>query len=207
MTQAVNTDHLRDFVQKFARLLAQQPTEAVLLAEGRTLLADLVGQDNWLPEAFAQPDLQRYQQYLLFSDALERFSIVSFVWGPGQVTPIHNHTVWGLIGVLRGQEISQAYRRDSQGRWMPHGAPHQLLPGQVDAVSPSIGDVHRVSNALPDQTSISIHVYGGNIGAVQRAVFLEDGSSKPFVSGYSNSVLPNIWDQSAQLNTQLRRAN
>jgi predicted metal-dependent enzyme (double-stranded beta helix superfamily) len=206
MTQVVNTDRLRDFVQKLARLLAQQPAEATLLAEGRTLLADLVRHDDWLPDAFAQPDPQRYQQYLLFSDALERFSIVSFVWGPGQATPIHNHTVWGLIGVLRGQEISQAYIQDGQGRWVPQGGPQRLLTGQVDAVSPRIGDVHRVSNALPDQTSISIHVYGANIGAVQRAVFSEDGSSKPFVSGYSSAVLPNIWDQSAQLNAQLRGA-
>lgn len=206
MTHAVNTERLRDFVQKLAGLLAQQPPEARILAEGRTLLADLVRHDDWLPEAFAQPDPQRYQQYLLFADALERFSIVSFVWGPGQATPIHNHTVWGLIGVLRGQEISQAYQQDGQGRWLPQGAPQRLLTGQVDAVSPSIGDVHRVSNALPDQTSISIHVYGANIGAVQRAVFSEDGGSKPFVSGYSSSVLPNIWDKSAQLNQQLRSA-
>ena len=44
--------------------------------------------------------------------------------------------------------------------------------------------------------SISIHVYGANIGAVQRSVYLEDGTRKPFISGYSNSTLPNIWDLS-----------
>ncbi|MNO06418.1 hypothetical protein D3C81_2281800 [compost metagenome] len=46
--------------------------------------------------------------------------------------------------------------------------------------------------------SISIHVYGGNIGAVKRAVYAEDGSEKPFVSGYSNTRLPNIWDLSKE---------
>jgi predicted metal-dependent enzyme (double-stranded beta helix superfamily) len=78
------------------------------------------------------------------------------------------------------------------------------MPGQVEAVSPRIGDVHRVSNALANQTSISIHVYGANIGAVERSVYHEDGTRKPFVSGYSNTELPNLWDLSAERNAALR---
>ena len=61
-----------------------------------------------------------------------------------------------------------------------------------------IGDVHVVENALADRPSISIHVYGANIGAVRRAVYAEDGSRKPFVSGYSNAWLPNLWDRSKE---------
>lgn len=177
---------LRGFVQAFASLLNDQPDEPEILERGGQLLAALVAHDDWLPDAYAQPDPQRYQQYLLHADALGRFSVVSFVWGPGQSTPIHDHTVWGLIGLLRGAEQSQAYAGDADGRWAPHGAPVTLTPGQVEAVSPRIGDVHRVNNALADQASISIHVYGANIGAVQRAVYLEDGTRKPFISGYSN---------------------
>ncbi|MGB8971431.1 MAG: cysteine dioxygenase, partial [Pseudomonas capeferrum] len=45
---------------------------------------------------------------------------------------------------------------------------------------------------------ISIHVYGANIGAVNRAVYLADGTEKPFISGYSNTLLPNIWDLSKE---------
>ena len=73
-----------------------------------------------------------------------------------------------------------------------------LKPGQVEAVSPSLGDIHQVRNAFADRTSISIHVYGANIGAVQRWVYAEDGSRKPFVSGYSNAWLPNLWDRSKE---------
>ena len=58
---------------------------------------------------------------------------------------------------------------------------------------PSAGDIHRVRNAFEDRVSISIHVYGGNIGAIERHVFPEDGGVKPFVSGYANNVLPNVW--------------
>ncbi|TDP64014.1 cysteine dioxygenase [Roseateles toxinivorans] len=189
---------LRDFVTALARVLDEQPDEARILAEGGTLLAALVAQDDWLPEAYARPDAQHYRQYLLHADSAERFSVVSFVWGPGQRTPIHDHTVWGLIGVLRGAEIAQAYARSEQGQFLPQGPAQRLQAGQVEAVSPRIGDVHQVSNALADQTSISIHVYGANIGAVRRSTYMPDGTAKPFISGYSNTQLPNIWDRSKE---------
>ncbi|MFJ4255982.1 cysteine dioxygenase [Pseudomonas monteilii] len=193
-----NPERLRHFIDSLAELLEQQPDEATLLDRGQGLLASLVAQDDWLPDDLAQPDPQRYQQYLLHCDSRQRFSVVSFVWGPGQRTPIHDHRVWGLIGMLRGAEYAQDFTRDARGALQPSGAPVRLAPGQVEAVSPRIGDIHQVSNAFSDQVSISIHVYGGNIGAVKRAVYAEDGSEKAFISGYSNTRLPNIWDLSKE---------
>ncbi|MEG5263022.1 cysteine dioxygenase [Pseudomonas sp. JDS28PS106] len=198
MSQNLHLERLRHFIDRFAGLVDQQPDEATLLDRGQNLLAELVAHDDWLPDEFAQPDPQRYQQYLLHCDSRQRFSVVSFVWGPGQRTPVHDHRVWGLIGMLRGAEDAQSFVRDAQGGLTPHEAPVRLTPGQMEAVSPRIGDIHQVSNAFADQVSISIHVYGGNIGAVSRAVYAEDGSEKPFISGYSNSRLPNIWDLSKE---------
>ena len=189
-------DRLRDFVRQLAAITARGLPEADTLAQARPLLHQLVAHDDWLPPDYAQPHPERYQQYLLHADALGRFSVVSFVWGPGQATPVHDHTVWGLIGMLRGAESSQPYAKDAQGRWQPQGHAHLLHPGDVEAVSPTLGDVHRVSNALPGQTSISIHVYGANIGAVRRHVYTDSGEAKPFISGYSNTHLPNLWDES-----------
>lgn len=74
----------------------------------------------------------------------------------------------------------------------------RLETGAVDAVSPDIGDIHRVSNAFHDRVSISIHVYGANIGAVSRSVYPPDGGRKTFISGYANDVLPNIWNVSKE---------
>ncbi|WP_338557363.1 cysteine dioxygenase [Erwinia sp. E_sp_B04_7] len=186
---------LRHFVGELAGLLHSQPPEAEILSRGSLLLQELIRHDDWLPDEFAQPDPARYQQYLLHADARQQFSVVSFVWGPGQSTPVHDHRVWGLIGMLRGAEVSQNYRLDT-GILQPEGDPIRLDPGTVEAVSPQVGDIHRVSNAFSDQTSISIHVYGGNIGAVRRAVYSETGEEKPFISGYNNAFLPNIWDLS-----------
>ncbi|MDT9643304.1 cysteine dioxygenase [Pseudomonas sp. JV245A] len=196
--ESANFARLRDFIAALAELLDSHPDEARVLDQGAALLHQLVSQDDWLPAAFAQPDPQRYQQFLLHADSRQRFSIVSFVWGPGQRTPIHDHRVWGLIGMLSGAEDSQGFERLADGRLQPAGAPLRLVPGQVEAVSPRIGDIHQVSNAYADRVSVSIHVYGANIGAVQRAVYDLDGQEKPFVSGYSNHLLPNLWDLSKE---------
>lgn len=195
MTQAPNLPRFRDFVKGFSALLDRTDEEAEILRLGADLLGDLVRHDDWLPEAYAVPDPERYRQYLLHCDSAERFSVVSFVWGPGQATPVHDHTVWGLVGVLRGAELAQAYEVGA-GALRTVGAVARLEPGDVEAVSPSIGDVHRVANAFHDRASISIHVYGANIGAVSRHTFDLQGQPKTFISGYSNTAVPNIWDAS-----------
>ena len=105
----MKNEKLLTFVKALSRFLEEQPSEALILERGSKLLADLVKHDDWLPEAFTKPHPQFYQQYLLYADPLERFSMVSFVWGPGQKTPVHDHMTWGLIGMLRGQEIDTHY--------------------------------------------------------------------------------------------------
>ncbi|MEF7613545.1 cysteine dioxygenase [Aquincola sp. MAHUQ-54] len=179
---------LGTFVDALSALLDGSPPEREILDTGGRMLGALVSHDDWLPEPFARPG-DRYRQYALHRDPGGRFSVVSFVWGPGQATPIHDHTVWGLIGMLRGAEYSQGYRFAGPGRLVPSGEAVRLVPGQVEAVSPRIGDIHRVHNAFDDRVSISIHVYGADIGTVERATYGENGSRKPFVSGYSPLLL------------------
>ncbi|MBR0678990.1 cysteine dioxygenase [Roseomonas eburnea] len=187
---------LRDFIRAMTRLADEGASETRWLTEGAALLRRLIANDAWLPEDCAQAG-PRYRQYLLHCDPLERFCVVSFVWGPGQKTPVHNHTVWGLVGMLRGEEISTAMH---PGAPMTMGEVDRLRPGEVVAVSPNLQDIHVVENAIPDAASISIHVYGGNIGAIARSVFdPATGAQKRFVSGYDNAVVPNLWDRSQEV--------
>ncbi|WP_020682255.1 hypothetical protein [Marinobacterium rhizophilum] len=193
-----NIARLRDFVQAFTRLIDEAADDqARVMDSGEVLLADLIRHDDWLPEAYSQPGLTEYRQYLLHCDPLERFSIVSFVWGPGQSTPIHDHGVWGIIGVLRGLERCEEFAPDPQtGKLLALGT-HELHPGSIDLVSPRIGDIHRVSNGLNDAPSISIHVYGTNIGTHSRHIYDPNTSSQHhFVSGYSNEEIINLWNYS-----------
>ncbi|SIQ54018.1 cysteine dioxygenase [Pseudacidovorax sp. RU35E] len=186
---------LLEFVRGMTRLVdTQGPDEPRLLAGAAPLMKTLVAQDDWLPDAMAQPHPTYYQQHLLYGDPLDRFSLVSFVWGPGQQTPVHDHTVWGIVAMLRGRESSQRFTRDAEGRMTAKGEAQVLVPGELEILSPTEGDVHQVCNALPDRVSISIHLYGGNIGRIARHVYVPGTTEvKPFVSGYSNALVPNLW--------------
>ena len=189
-----NTARFRSFIQAMTQLVERHGAdEPRMLDEGERLLRELVTHDDWLPEEFARPSPEGYRQYLLHCDPLERFSVVSFVWMPGQRTPIHDHTVWGLVGVMRGEEQCEEYSAAVK----PTGR-HPVRPGEVDRVSPRIGDIHVVSNA-GNQIAVSIHVYGANIGAVRRHTYdAATGAHRAFVSGYANASIPNLWDRSRE---------
>lgn len=183
---------LKTFIQAATRELSAPLDARAATARLRPLLAGLVASDDWLDDVFCQPHPQYYQQYLLHCDPLERFSVVSFVWGPGQSTPVHDHTVWGLIGMLRGSEVSTAYRLGPGG--LQRGEETVLRPGDVEVLLPDENDIHQVRNAHSDHVSISIHVYGANIGTVRRHVYdPATGQGKSFVSGFSSAYLPNVW--------------
>ncbi|RTZ41519.1 cysteine dioxygenase [Candidimonas sp. SYP-B2681] len=179
-----------DLVAKMNTTLAHEGlSEAQILDQAKSLMQDLIRQDDWLDDAYAQPHPVHYQQYPLYVCPQGRFSLVSFVWGPGQSTPVHDHTVWGVIGMLRGAEIAESYERLADGGIRLSGRT-ELRTGMIDCVSPTIGDIHRVANRYDDRVSISIHLYGADIGAVKRHVFNpETGDAKPFTSGYAQPVL------------------
>lgn len=184
---APHPERLGRFINQLSAVLDQLPAhqQGEILSRSVPLLAELVSEDDWLDEAFAEAHPLHYQQYLLYLDPEARFSVVSFVWGPGQETPIHDHGVWGLIGMLRGAEQSRSFSLESDGKLVA-GDSIELHPGEVEILSPLDGDIHQVRNLFSDQVSISIHVYGADIGKTERRVFLTDGREKPFISGYAN---------------------
>jgi predicted metal-dependent enzyme (double-stranded beta helix superfamily) len=182
---------LGSFVQAFGQLLDRGADEQTIFRDGRALLAALIAQDGWLPPALAEPDPDSYRIHRLHVDPGGRFSVSAMVWGPGQGTPIHDHTVWGMVGVLRGRERCEEFSHLLEpGGPLVSGQAHDLKPGDIDFVSPAIGDIHRVSNALADGTSVSIHVYGGDIASIVRSRFDEAGKAVPFVSPYAACLYP-----------------
>jgi predicted metal-dependent enzyme (double-stranded beta helix superfamily) len=149
----------------------------------------------WKPGA--RPDRGHHRPYRLHAHSRQRFFVVSFAGGQAGHRSARSHG-WGLIGVLHGAEIVQAYSLNGGGTLFAAYAVKRLETGSVDAVSPDIGDTRRISNALHDRASISIHVYGANVGAASRLIYPPDESRKTFISGYANDVLPNIWTVSKE---------
>ena len=185
---------LRDFVVGMSRIVAgSRGSEAVELVSARPLLARLVAHDDWLPDEYAVPGPEFSRIYLLHADPLGRFCVVSFVLGPGHRSPVHDYRVWSLAGVLRGAEISSTYKA-ADGALIA-GAQARLERGQVVAVSPIPGRAEAIANADDERVLVSIRVYGGNIGVMRRTAFdIASGAQKPFVSGYANASLPNLWN-------------
>ena len=150
------SQRLHQFLADMTRLVELSPAEDELLTQAQQLMAPLLTHDDWLHPELSQAHPHHPQLYLIYADPASRFCVVSLVSGPGQSTPIHDHTVWGLSGVLRGSQSCQPFSKMSDGRWVPAGFQIDMLPGDIEAVSPRIGDVHKVWNPLPDQACVCI---------------------------------------------------
>ena len=181
--------HFRKFIDTTAAIVsAAGGNEARILGPLRNSAAELVARDDWLDAAATVAHPSHYQQYLLYREPHEHFTVVSFVWGPGQATPIHDHKTWGVIAMLRGAETSERFVRDASTGMLRAAGATTLHPGDTDAVSPTLGDIHRVRNAFGDRVSISIHIYGGDIGSVMRETYDQvTGQRKTLISGYSHA--------------------
>lgn len=153
------------------------------------MLAKLIAHDDWLPEACAVPHPQYYRQYLLHCDPAERFSLVSFVWGPGQRTPVHDHMVWGLIGMLRGAEISTGFARRPDGSLTPSGRPVRLEPAEwLGGPGTDRHPLHLLSDQpvrrLHSQLDASGYSTAGKVrGREQLFIHPEDAASRGLADG------------------------
>ena len=89
------------------------------------------------------------------------FSVVAAVWRPGQVTPIHDHVAWCVVGVIQGAEYEELYSLAADGSHLVQVGRNRNGVGNVSGFAPP-GDIHRVANR-GDDVSISINIYGADI--------------------------------------------
>ena len=171
------------FIQDVTRVVRGIPAPADLVTRVEPLLRRLVEDRSWLaPRHQAPLPHKPYAQYLLYRPADSVFSVVSFVWNPSQGSPIHDHCTWGVVGQYEGDEEETRYRR--VGSKLEAVRTVVVRTGDVSHVYPPDRDIHRIMNRSASPT-ISIHVYGGDIGSQPRHRFeLETGHVHPFVSGY-----------------------
>lgn len=183
----------RKFIDDIEGVARSAPSDAVLVERIVPLLGRLLDQERAsgevIPPKFKQPRPGQYAQYLLHKAADESVCVVSVVWPHGQASPIHDHGTWGVVGLLQNEERETSYRRIDDGNREEYAElqvvdTRVLRPGEITVILPP-NDIHRVENAGND-TAISIHIYGKDIGMLPRRVFdPERKSLKTFVSGYT----------------------
>ena len=131
-------------------------------------LRPLLAQDGWLADEHQAPGDDTYRQHLLYVSSSRRLSVVALVWRPGQVTPIHDHVSWCVVGVYRGRERETRYRLvDGE---LERTGTIEAAPGHVEALIPPAENIHSVE-AGGDELTISIHVYGADIERLGSSVY------------------------------------
>ena len=128
-------------------------------------LPALLRDSSWLAAEYREADPAHYRTHLLAVAPSQRFSVLALVWLPGQVTAIHDHITWCVVGVLQGIEREQRYGlRQSQesGRWLLPLETTELGCGSCSSLVPPEENIHQVRNA-GETLAISIHVYGADI--------------------------------------------
>jgi 3-mercaptopropionate dioxygenase len=167
---------------------AGSPREACRLIE--PVFSSLLQDQTWLPEPYQEPATESGMgggigQWLLFRAADRSLSLFSLVVPPDAMTPVHDHLAWGLVGLYRGNQDEEFYRR-GEGRLEP-ARRRPLSPGDFYTLLPPEDDIHRVRTTSA-VTSVSIHLLAADTGCVWRHTYDEDtGEARPFRSGYVNA--------------------
>ena len=132
-------------------------------AETAQLVADQLRRHLPTPDVLTaaqrlgSPD--NYCGHNLYVEPDGSFSIVALVWRPGQLTRIHDHVTWCVLGVIQGVEHEELFDAD-----LNRIGSSDNRAGDVSGFAPP-GDIHRVHNTA-EETAISIHVYGTDVTRV-----------------------------------------
>jgi len=136
----------------------------VLLAQRELFCGILEG----IVRGGSYPDIRQAtifdNEVVLYRDRGQRFSVWMYLYGPGDYTPVHDHTSWGVSGSALGELEVVRYRREDDGS-DPESARLALAgrtllhPGQTEVTRVFDEGIHKTGN--PSAASlIMISVYG-----------------------------------------------
>lgn len=181
---------LDGFVTRVEEVTAHSDDEHVITATVADALRDLLAEGFTLPESHMAAHPDHYVMYPVYVDPQERFSIAAAVWNVGQSTPVHGHETWGVVGIYQGIEHEYRYfkpkhpgeplqRKEADLSW---------TPGSVTVCCTTDDDIHEVACGS-DIPCIGIHVYGTNIGTLNRRKYdAVTGEVGWFVSTWAEPV-------------------
>ncbi|MHC5019419.1 MAG: cysteine dioxygenase family protein [Planctomycetota bacterium] len=110
------------------------------------------------------PKLETYARHYIHVDPQDRFSLMALVWSPGQGTPVHDHGIWGVIGIYENEIEAINYKRLDDGSDEGYADLREtgsmfLGKGSLCWVLPPNEEIH-VNRNHSDETTITLHVYG-----------------------------------------------
>ena len=115
-----------------------------------------------LPDCVFEPITDHYARREIYRSATHGYSVVAMTWGPGQGTPVHDHSgLWCVEGVWDGQlEITQFELLERDGEHFRFRAAGGMRagPGSAGSLIPP-HEYHAIRNASPDAIAVSVHIY------------------------------------------------
>ena len=135
---------------------------AVTAALRNALCALIRDSEVQLPCCVQDAIVDHYARRELYRSPQHGYSVVAMTWGPGQGTPLHDHSgLWCVEGVWHGElEITQYELLEQNGdryRFRAAGGMH-AGPGSAGSLIPP-HEYHTIRNASADRIAVSLHIY------------------------------------------------
>ena len=180
--------HLRSFIDDVGLVVGSTDDEYEITKRVAERLSALLASDYRLPPELTRPSTEHHVNYPLYIAPDDSLSVAAVVWNVGQRTPVHGHETWGVVGIYAGAERETRYVKPTAaevGRPLTPAGEHVWERGQVTVCCTTDDDVHAVA-AVGTEPTVGIHVYGANIGTIERSLYdPETGAVSRFVSGWN----------------------
>ena len=115
-----------------------------------------------LPDCVYEPITDHYARRELYRSPQHGYSVVAMTWGPGQGTPVHDHSgLWCVEGVWDGElEITQYELLETDGDRTRFRAAGGMVagPGSAGSLIPP-HEYHSIRNSNHDEVAVSVHIY------------------------------------------------
>ncbi len=175
---------LQAFIDDVASIVSSTDDQYEITKRVGERLSALLDSDYRLPPELTRPSADHHVNYPLHIAPDDSWSLAVVVWSPGQRTPVHGHETWGVVGIYAGAERELRYAKPTaSGPLTPLGE-EVWSRGQVTVCCTTDDDVHSVV-AEADEPTVGIHVYGANIGTIERRLYdPATGEVRWFVGGW-----------------------
>jgi predicted metal-dependent enzyme (double-stranded beta helix superfamily) len=155
----VGRDKFVALIDEAVKLGDQQAVTTALRNALCTLIRD---PEVHLPDCVHAAISDHYARRELYRSERYGYSIVAMTWGPGQGTPLHDHSgMWCVEGVWDGQlEITQyeLLERDGERYRFRAAGGMQAGPGSAGSLIPP-HEYHTIGNANPEAVAVTLHIY------------------------------------------------
>jgi len=157
------------FLDECKAITARHHEPSSLVRNLAPLMKQLLATDRSFlrPEHFkSHPD--HYNRNAIYVHDESEISLFSMVWLPGQWTPVHDHSSWGVVGVVEGMLEERSYCcsgpiTEDANIHLRSGSVVLLDTGSVTTFIPEPDHIH-VSGVPEDRPrAVSLHLYGRNM--------------------------------------------